>query len=104
MANISTPKIARIRAALTSLHLRTPSRGGGFAGAMDDLAQWFADPMLPYEGAFTAYLRRVGPDPSEIADLRRAVSVCVYPGTATRRPPGARFFLFSVSRNLLVSP
>src|SRR3546814_7246818 len=73
MANISTPKIARIRAALTSLHFRTPSRGGGFAGAMDDLDQWFAEQILPYEGALTAYLRRVWPDPSEIADLRQEV-------------------------------
>src|SRR3546814_16968186 len=85
MANISTPKIARIRAALTSLHFRTPSRGGGFAGAMDDLDQWFAEQILPYEGALTAYLRRVWPDPSEIADPRQEVYVRVSPGAGQRR-------------------
>jgi RNA polymerase sigma-70 factor (ECF subfamily) len=102
MANISTPKIARIRAALTSLHFRTPSRGGGFAGAMDDLDQWFAEQILPYEGALTAYLRRVWPDPSEIADLRQEVYVRVYQGAGKRRPPVARFFLFAIARNLLI--
>src|SRR3546814_12566519 len=102
MANISTPKIARIRAALTSLHFRTPSRGGGFSGAMDDLDQWFAEQILPYEGALTAYLRRVWPDPSEIADLRQEVYVRVYQGAGKQRPPVARFFLFTVARHLLI--
>src|SRR3546814_19290605 len=91
-------KIARIRAAWTSLHVLTPSRGGGFAGAMDDLDQWFAEQILPYEGALTAYLRRVWPDPSEIADLRQEVYVRVYQGAGKQRPPVARFFLFTVAQ------
>src|SRR3546814_5645228 len=69
---------------------------------MDDLDQWFAEQILPYEGALTAYLRRVWPDPSEIADLRQAVYVRVYQGAGKQRPPVARFFLFTVARNLLI--
>src|SRR3546814_18634841 len=90
MANISTPKIARIRAALTSLHFRTPSRGGGFAGAMDDLEQWFAEQILPYEGALNAYLRRVWPDPSDLADPRKEVYFRVYQGAGQPPPPVVR--------------
>src|SRR3546814_19476602 len=69
---------------------------------MDDLDQWFAEQILPYEGALTAYLRRVWPDPSEIADLRQEVYVRVYQGAGKQRPPVARFFLFTVARNLLI--
>src|SRR3546814_5809305 len=69
---------------------------------MDELDQWFAEQILPYEGALTAYLRRVWPDPSEIADLRQEVYVRVYQGAGKQRPPVARFFLFTVARNLLI--
>src|SRR3546814_1046188 len=79
-----------------------PRARGGFSGAMDDLDQWFAEQILPYEGALTAYLRRVWPDPSEIADLRQEVYVRVYQGAGKQRPPVARFFLFTVARNLLI--
>lgn len=69
---------------------------------MDDLDQWFAEQILPFEGALTAYLRRVWPDASEVADLRQEVYVRVYQGAGRQRPPVARFFLFSVARNLLI--
>jgi len=69
---------------------------------MDDLDQWFAEQILPYEGALTAYLRRVWPDASEVADLRQEVYVRVYQGAGKQRPLVARFFLFAVARNLLI--
>src|SRR3546814_7125150 len=40
--------------------------------------------------------------PSEIADLRQEVYVRVYQGAGKQRPPVARFFLFTVARNLLI--
>lgn len=69
---------------------------------MDDLDIWFAEQILPHEGALTAYLRRVWPDTAEIADLRQEVYVRVYEAAARGRPPVARYFLFTVARNLLV--
>lgn len=38
----------------------------------------------------------------EVADLRQEVYVRVYQGAAKQRPPVARFFLFTVARNLLI--
>src|SRR3546814_10693048 len=64
--------------------------------------QGLAEQILSYEGALSAYLRRVWPDPSEIADLRQEVYVRVYQGAGKRRPPVARFFLFAIARNLLI--
>lgn len=69
---------------------------------MDDLDVWFAEQILPCEGALNAYLRRVWPDLSEIADLRQEVYVRVYQSAGKSRPPVARFFLFTVARNLLI--
>lgn len=69
---------------------------------MDDLDQWFAEQILPFEGALTGYLRRAWPDPSEIADLRQEVYVRVYQGAQAKRPAVARYFLFTVARNLLI--
>ncbi|MGC4252954.1 MAG: sigma factor [Sphingobium sp.] len=68
---------------------------------MDDIDQWFADQVLPLEGALTAYLRRVWPDPHEVADLRQEVYVRVYESGRVRRPPVTSFFVFTVARNLL---
>lgn len=68
---------------------------------MDDLDLWFAEQVLPLEGQLTAYLRRVWPDASEIIDLRQEVYVRVYEAAAANRPPVARFFVFTVARNLL---
>lgn len=75
---------------------------GGFGRAMDELDHWFAEQILPYEGALTAYLRRVWADESEIADLRQEVYVRVYQSAGKKRPPVARYFLFAVARNLLI--
>lgn len=69
---------------------------------MDDLDQWFAEQILPFEGVLTAYLRRVWPDASEVADLRQEVYVRVYQGAARQRPPVPRFFLFTIARHLLI--
>lgn len=69
---------------------------------MDDLDIWFAEQILPHEGALTAYLRRVWPDASEIIDLRQEVYVRVYGAASVKRPSVARYFLFTVARNLLV--
>jgi RNA polymerase sigma-70 factor (ECF subfamily) len=68
---------------------------------MDDVDQWFAEQILPHEGALSGYLRRAWPDPSEISDLRQEVYVRVYEAAKAKRPPVARFFLFTVARNLL---
>lgn len=69
---------------------------------MDELDQWFAEQILPLEGALTVYLRRAWADPCEIADLRQEVYVRVYQSASRQRPAVARFFLFSVARNLLI--
>ncbi len=68
---------------------------------MNDHDRWFSEQVLPLEGALSAYLRRVWPDPDEIDDLRQEVYVRVYEAGLARRPPATNFFVFSVARNLL---
>jgi len=68
---------------------------------MEDLDRWFAEQVLPLEGALTAYLRRVWPDPAEIGDLRQEVYVRIYDAALTARPAVTRYFVFTVARNLL---
>ncbi|WP_182849640.1 RNA polymerase sigma factor [Pelagerythrobacter aerophilus] len=69
---------------------------------MDPHDRWFVEQVLPLEGALSAYLRRVWPDPAEVDDLRQEVYVRVYKGAQRKRPPATNHYVFAVARNLLV--
>lgn len=64
--------------------------------------QWFAEEVLPLEGALTAYLRRAWPNRSDVDDLRQEVYVRVYEAGRQERPEAASHFVFRVARNLLI--
>lgn len=68
---------------------------------MDPHDRWFADQVLPLEGALTRFLRRVWPDAAEIEDLRQDVYVRVYEATRNRKPISTSYYVFAVARNLL---
>lgn len=63
--------------------------------------QWFAEEVLPLEGALTAYLRRVWNNPSDVDDLRQEVYVRVYEAGLQTRPETISHFVFRVARNLV---
>jgi RNA polymerase sigma-70 factor (ECF subfamily) len=64
--------------------------------------QWFAEDVLPLEGALTAYLRRAAKSQSDVEDLRQEIYVRVYEsGIPDRREPTGHF-VFRVARNLLI--
>lgn len=68
---------------------------------MDPHDRWFADQVLPLEGALTRFLRRVWPDAAEIDDLRQDVYVRVYEATRDKKPIATGYYVFAVARNLL---
>lgn len=68
---------------------------------MDTHDRWFADQVLPLEGALTRFLRRVWPDAAEIEDLRQDVYVRVYEATRDNKPLVTNYYVFTVARNLL---
>ncbi len=64
--------------------------------------QWFAEEVLPLEGALTAYLRRAAANATDVEDLRQEVYVRVYEAGRQDRPTAASHFVFKVARNLLI--
>jgi RNA polymerase sigma factor (sigma-70 family) len=68
---------------------------------MNDLDRWFAEAILPHEGALTRYLRRVWSRSADVPDLRQDIYVRVYESAARERPQLPKAFLFATARNLL---
>jgi RNA polymerase sigma-70 factor (ECF subfamily) len=64
--------------------------------------EWFAEEVLPLEGALTAYLRRAWPNRSDVEDLRQEVYVRVYEAGRQDHPEAPSHFVFRVARNLLI--
>lgn len=65
------------------------------------LDQWFAQEILPLEGALVRYLTRVWPNSTEVLDLRQDIYVRVYESARRNLPTSPRAFLFTTARNLL---
>jgi RNA polymerase sigma factor (sigma-70 family) len=66
-----------------------------------ELDRWFAEEILPHEGALTRYLARAWPNPADVPDLRQDIYVRLYQSAARERPEHPRAFLFTTARNLL---
>lgn len=66
-----------------------------------ELDRWFAQEILPFEGALTRYLRRVCPNAADVPDLRQDIYVRVYQSAAIKQPRLPKSFLFATARNLL---
>jgi len=66
-----------------------------------DIDRWFAQAILPHEGALTGYLSRVWRNPADIPDLRQDIYVRIYESAARERPEHPKAFLFATARNML---
>jgi len=71
---------------------------------MDEpLEIWFQREILPHEAALVRYLQNKAPALKlDARDLRHEVYIRVIEAAETVRPSGARPFLFSIARNLLI--
>ena len=66
-----------------------------------DIDRWFAQAILPHEGALTGYLSRVWRNQADIPDLRQDIYVRIYESAARERPEHPKAFLFATARNML---
>lgn len=69
---------------------------------LNDLDEWFAQEVLPLEGALMRYLRQNWRDGSEWVDLRQEVYVRVYESARSGIPERTAPFLLATARNLLI--
>lgn len=68
----------------------------------NDIEQWFAREILPFEPMLDRYLRRSWRDQCEVADIRQDAYVRVYEAALRERPFNPKHFLFQVARNLMI--
>ena len=73
------------------------------AGVDETLEDWFCREILPYEAALMRYLAKKGSALNlDAQDLRNEVYVRILESADHVKSAGARAFLFSTARNLLV--
>ena len=66
-----------------------------------ELDKWFAEEILPHEGALTRYLRRVCSNQSDVADVRQDIYIRIYESAGRSRPNLPKAFMFATARNLM---